>query len=264
MGCARAAAGPATGGLSGNYPDPGPGLASSKGWQMYEEGLRSAISNLHGDLRWPEQTIAGVTVFSHPSPSADTEAGLLRVQTGINANDGGAYGYQIGVERPFFKSPPAGSIWACKLRNVTDGLQRYTFSGFVETYVVGAPAAAVVNSFIGVICEATAGTARWIGRVRSGATSTDVDLGVDADTTFRIVGFEHMRDEMSGVSLGIQWFTLDASLGDRVLRTNVGSPVSTNLPTVPLSPVCLGVQSRSAGARIAEVDFWNLGGTVAR
>ena len=68
----------------------------------------------------------------------------------------------------------------------------------------------------------------------------------------------------TGASEGIQWFTLDTSIPAEVFRTDVGNPITTNLPTVALSPVWLGVISRSGGAKTCETDWFELAGRCAR
>jgi hypothetical protein len=47
-------------------------------------------------------------------------------------------------------------------------------------------------------------------------------------------------------------------------RTNVGTPITTNLPTGSLWALGLSVVNTVGAARSADIDFWGLGGRTAR
>lgn len=262
MGAGRPASGPAGGALSGGYPTPGVGAVATRSVAITEEWLRGVLSATNvGDCGFQAVTIAGTPVWTHVTPTADTEVGIMSVATSNNLNDAGALSYLGGANCPFFRYPPPGSVWATKLKNVTDGLNRTVWSGFISA-ATAVPLGAG-NDFIGVRCDTAGAAANWFGIVKAGAAETTVDLGVLADTTWRIVGFQHVYSFLSG-TLGIQFYTYDCrNIWDSTV-VPVGGPVTTNLPTNPLTPVALGIQTKSGVIRSAQSDFFTLGGVLAR
>lgn len=269
MGASRPAAGPARGALHGVYPEPGVGLTCTVGVHMKEEGLhapwKTTGGDLHGDLGWSENLIAGGATFSHPTPGpGGYEMGLLRVVTSTNAGDGGSLVFPAGTDRPFAGSPPPGTIWVVKIRAISATDNQKLWSGFSDVHT-DAPDGGFVQGFIGVYADSTTPTT-WKGRIRTGGADTDVDLGLQANVDFAIMGFEHKVDILTGLSAGIQWFIIDSTLPYSAYRQDIGDPIdAAYLPIEDLSPVLIGVMSAGGGgARDAEVDYYELAGRSAR
>ena len=254
----RGNAGSVTGGLSGKSDNPASGSPPVAGFSMYDEFIATPASGV-GDLAWPTHTIGAGPSYPVGVPTADTEFGVVGILTAAgNEDEGGSIAMDDAGSASLFRSPPNGSIYMVKIEPV-DETRINIWSGFVEDNAIF-PDAAGSNDFIGVRAKNEASAANWFGVVRNGTTESTQDLGVAADNTWRILGFE-----VDGTGK-IQFFTIDASDAMHLVRTDVGDPVATtNKPDTELTPLALGVTAGvGGGAKQANIDFWSLGGRVAR
>lgn len=256
---ARRAAGQASGSLHGLYPEPSMGLSPASGAWLHEDWLRppGTPTGAYGDLLMTLNTVAGTNTAAAQAPSAATEAGIIRITTGTSTSDGAVLGFG-GATLPFRSAVPAGTIWATKVRAPTVSTNLTAWSGLVSS-ITGVPRGADASGFIGVCGDAAGAGVNWRGIVRSGGSETAVDLGVAMGSTWRVLGFEVTTDDE------VQFFTL--TMSDRLLfsRTDVGDPVSTNIPTGgQLTVAALGVQTQTTSAATAESDWYALGGRIAR
>jgi hypothetical protein len=249
----RMARGQAGGALTDQYPNPGIGLVAASGCVLVEDFARG-----FGD--W-SQTVIGAPgpggAAAAVAPDGWNEYGVVQLTTG-SGSAGVGYCYTYGSVASFYRIPPPGSIWATKVR-MTDGTVGYElWSGF-------ASAAAEVETtdatqFIGI--RSLGGTLR--GVVKDGTSSeTTVDLGYDCEgSTWRIVGFK-----VGGTTAApsVQWFIADEHDSNRIVWDieHVGDPVTTTIPSTSLFPA-FGLITTNTNDKVAQFDFWSLGGRTAR
>jgi hypothetical protein len=224
---------------------------------IFEDCLRdfaitSAIGSVYGDWLWPLGSLGGGATVSHVNPAAATEIGILRLTTAAAADAGAVWNLNGGSVKAVLLS--VGLIWAAKLQMSTGTTSYEVWSGLCDAGGSRVRTSDAVN-FVGL--RSTGGN--LFGVVKDGSGSgneSTVDLGVDCEGTWRKAGFEYTED-------GIQFFTLAS---DRYVceRTNVGAPVSTNIPSTGLGLQLLGVVATAASARAADIDWWDLGGRIAR
>lgn len=254
MNYAQRTAGLALGALHGQYPDPGLGLVPAAGVSMHDDfipGGASLVASRYGSLLWTGTTIGGAPTYANVTPAATTEVGILRVTTTALSGQGGVL--NLGATT-MFRSPAAGSIWCCKIQMSTGTANYELWSGFASgnTRVQ----AADTTDFIGV--RSNGGNLFGVVKQAASPSETTVDLGVECEGVWRIVGFEVTATDT------VQFFTLDCSQRIGIFRTNVGNPVTTNFPNTTLSPIALGVVTTAAAAVAADIDFWSWGGRTAR
>lgn len=258
---ARRPAGRGLGALAGSYPDPAIGLPLSSGFALYDDFARptNAAGTEYGELQWVHAEIGGgTTTFAASTPDDFTELGILRIQTAAAANRGAA---TFLSSTPFLlRYPPPGSIWACKMRLTSGTINYEMWSGFSSSESLRVSAAEPNSSFLGV----RAVGANIFGVAKAGATETVVDFGVSWEgSAWRVVGFE-----VGGTTAApsVQFFQLDplATSRSKYDRLDVGDPVTTNIPLVPMIPIGIGLYTTSTTAKIGQLDWWCLGGRVAR
>lgn len=204
-----------------------------------------------GDLRWRLRSIGSRSGATLPrvTPSALTEGGVLALTTGAASGDGAV----LHLPGPSFSTSglPVGSLFGAKLQ-MSSGTTSYTlWTGFTDS-----PTALPSAATDGIYIYSTGGN--LTGRVYDGTTSTTVDFGFTAEAGFVVVGFEVRPGPK------VQFFYLE--LDDRMawVRRNVGDPISTGLPNEALYAIALGLATNTTAARTAQVDWWGLGGRVAR
>lgn len=252
---ARRPAGEASGALAGRYPGPAIGLPLTTGWAEWDEFIRPPDASTYGDLHWPVYAIAGTPTVSSQSTTAGSERGIARLTSPATNGEGGYGGFDYASTYAL----SVGSVWAVKVRNPSTVSLVTLMSGWVETFA-SVPTGATSNSFIGIRAHDTLGNSpNWEGVVRDGATETTVDLGVAADSTWRVLGVRR-------TATGLQFFSCDSSIRLRgAAYTDVGQEVlAASIPAAALRPFPMAVVSNDAAARSMEIDFWGLGGAVVR
>lgn len=249
---ARRTAGSAEGALAGQYPIPALGLPPQVGMPLWDDFEKSLT------FGWSATTLGGsAPTYSNQAPTAVGERGIARIATTAVANSGGVA--LRGGTADMYRAPPPGSVWACKIRMVTGTSSYRLWSGF-------ASAAAEVDTtdgthFVGV--RSSGGN--LFGVVKNGVSSeTTVDLGFDCEgSTWRTVGF---RVGGTSAAPAIQFLQWDAQASDRGVYDvkEIGSPVTTTMPSTALFSCALGLFTSTGSSRVAEIDWWAQGGRVAR
>jgi hypothetical protein len=232
------------------YPDWQRELRPAWGPVIWDDFIRPGDGTSgYGDLGWELVQIGGSAPSTAVvSPSSALQCGLRSITSAAAANAGGALSFSA---TPFYRAPSIGSVWAVKF-SITSVTAFEAWSGFVQT-ATSMISGATSNDFVGVR-QAAGGN--LFGIVRDGTSETTVDLLTTAAADV-VAGFERTDD-------GIQFFTADLSDAQFPDRTDVGDPVSTNLPNTQLRPVALAIAATAAANKVATVDFWALGGRVAR
>jgi hypothetical protein len=190
-------------------------------------------------------------------PDDWNHCGVLQATTQAIANRGESLA--LDTVASFYRHPPAGSIWAVKFRLTSGTINYELWSGFASAPEARVSAAEPASSFLGVRSVGD----NLFGVAKTPAGTTTVDLGVSAEGTWRCVGFEIQGTQAAPE---VQFFRVDPLASNRAKwdRLDVGAPVTTNLPAVPTYPIALGLFTTSAAAKIAQIDWWALGGRAAR
>lgn len=247
----RAAAGNADGCLLGTFPQPAMGHTCAAGaW------LRDDFVDLISD-NWTLTTIVGAPAWSMVAPTAGTEFGIAQITTPGTATQGGVALRSAVAD--MYGPPLPGSRWVAKVA-IVGAVASYTaWSGFVSG--TAAPSTAAATKLIGVRSVG----ANLFGVVKNGAgagNETTVDLGFTCEgSAYKIVGFE------VGGTVGaetVQFFYYDCSDRMNRGRTNVGSTITTNLPTGAMFSCALGLITDENVAKTGLIDFWEIGGRTAR
>lgn len=250
---ARPAAGNAGGALAGTYPTPGIGCPPLMAPSLWDEFIRTATTSVIGDWEWPRQDMGAGASCSQQVPTADTEVGIARITTAAVTGEGAFAAYGTAQ---WYAAPAEGVEYVAKLRCV-DTTDIEVYSGWVQN-PTARPEGATSNSFLGFKALRNGVNTNWLGVCRNGANETTLDLGVTADTTWRIF-------KVKRTSAGFVFYVLDHS-GDYLTlngATTVGT-ISQNIPTTNLMMAPLGVVPRSNNPKSAEIDFCGWGGTIKR
>ena len=263
---ARRPAGRGLAALAGSYPDPAIGLPPAAGFALWDDFFApreivpsERVEARFGDLLWASHEFGGGnSTYTAITPSDWDECGILQIQTPGSATKGPQL--FLSPVPPFYRHPPPGSVWACKLRIVSGTTNYEMWSGFANAQNMRVTSADSNSSFLG----ARSVGGNIFGVAKSAATETTVDLGVSWEgSAWRIVGFE-----VGGTfaSPSVQFFRIDplATNRDKWDRQDIGAPITTNLPAVPTTPLGLGIVTTSAVAKIVQIDWWALGGRAAR
>lgn len=249
----RIAAGMAGNALDGRFPSPSMGAAVASSYAVNEHWLGDFLKAVPiSAYSYRVTDIGGGCTPTPSNPVAATERGILQLATGPTILDGGT----IALPQPTFSGPDAGTLYACKVRISGTQTQLIAWSGF-SSGLGSTPAVATAMSFVGIRAISAGAVAHWFGVSKDGASSEEtVDLGVDADGTWRIFAFRVL--ESSTV-----FYSGNASDRDRgVVWTPKGS-TSTHRPTAALYPVPMGLLTTNGAQKELEQDFWSIGGGVA-
>jgi len=259
----RRTAGQGIGALHGDGPDHGIGLPFSVGFSFHDDFLPTYNKNGAGEIgeqHWDHTHVGANGSFSSVTPSADTEAGLLRVVTANQANS--ATIVHQGTIGAFFRCPAPGAIWACKLRLGINTPTYEVWSGFANL-TSARVRVTDTTQFIGV--RALNGNVFGVVKDGSGAANeSTVDLGSDYVGVYRTFGF---RVEGTTASPSIQFFEINQLASDRAIydRVDIGAPITTNLPNTTLCLIGMGLTGVSqVGQAEGFLDWWSIGGRVAR
>jgi hypothetical protein len=252
---ARRPAGEATGALSGLYPQPALGAPPVMGVAFWDEFLKEASATHFGDHEWERFDMGAAAALSSEVPTADGVVGVGRITTAAVTGEGafGAYGVN-----QWFRAPTQGIVYVAKLRCV-DTTDIEVYSGWVNNPSLR-PEGAIVNSFLGFKGLRNGVNTNWLGVCRNDATETTLDLGVTADTTWRILALKRSAQ-------GFDFFLLDHTERRHLFgfrdEDKIGT-ISTNIPTNTLTMAPLGVVPRANVAKRGEIDFAGWGGMTIR
>lgn len=254
--------GTADGALAGSYPFPALGLVMPGGlfrWDDFVTFPGGAVASRYGDLLWLSGLLTTGLTFSGINATAWTNGlGITQAATAASANTGG-WLYSTG--NCVFGALPIGGIWCTRIRMVGAPTAYELWSGFAS----GTARVRSVDAtrFAGVRVD---GSGNLFGVVKNGAAplETTIDLGVSPfGSNWVTAGFE-----VGGTTAAptIQFFLLDRLGNNRQVwdRTDVGPPISTNLPAGSSLPVALGLITQDAVAKTAQIDHWGFGGRIAR
>lgn len=244
----------------GGRSDPALGLVLAGGPHLVEDWMRYGQANDYGELGWRLQTIGGSGGgVSTTTPSASDQVGLGAVRSGNQSGRGAALHLQLTTA---IYQPPIGMVWCTKVDlSAKSGLEAW--SGYASSYFSGVTTSDSTE-FIGIRYDA-AGAREWEGVCKTGATAaseTTVALGDHSVGDYRTLGWEAVDTDGAG-TLGIQFFTVDASSRDQMFRTLIGDPITTNIP-ITIGPVCMGIRTTTNAQRYLYQDFWCQGGRAAR
>lgn len=249
----RRAGGRAEGAGYGQFPDFASGVPHVAGLELSDDFHDPATAS------WAATTIGGsAPTNALQVPGGWDEVGVHRLTTAAAADTGGVLTRAAVAD--LYRVPPPGATWACKLRMVTGTTSYDLWSGFASA--TASVRTADATQFVGVRQDRAVG-ANLYGVVKDGAASeTVVDFGVSCEASAWLVpGFEVDGDTTTPT---VQFVLYHPSNRGSWEREPVGSPISATMPTTNLFSVALGLVARAASARVAEVDFWDLGGRCAR
>lgn len=252
----------ADGALAGTYPFPALGLVMPGGlfrWDDFIAAPASIVAGRYGDLLWVLGIFTTGPTWSAVTSTAWTNGpGIMQAITAASANTGGLL---TSTGSAFYGALPIGGIWCTRIRMIGSPTAYELWSGFASGSVRVSAAAAV--RFVGVRVD---GSGNLFGVVKNGAApaETTVDLGVSpSGGNWITAGFE-----VGGTTAAptIQFFVLDRLGSNRQVwdRTDVGSPISTNIPVGAALPVAIGLITTDAVAKTAQIDHWGFGGRIAR
>lgn len=249
----RRSSGFAVGALAGQYPDPGFGLPHSVGPALFDD-CHDAVA-----AQWSGTTLGGsAPTWAQVAPSSWQEIGVSQITT-TTTSGSGAVALRAAVA-DLYRIPPPGAIWACKVQMSTGTANYELWSGFASA--AARVATADATQFVGIRAEG----ANVFGVVKNGAgaaAESTVDLGSNCEAAWRVFGFEVSGDTTTP---SVQFFQIDAldSLRDAWDRTDIGDPVTTDMPSTTLFSCLLGLVTTSAASVAAQIDWWDLGGRCAR
>ena len=265
MSKARPAAGVAGGALGGLYPSPSHGSPSSSGYRLTDDFLRPPEGTLYGDMRWEAITMGSAPVVTQITPSTALEVGIARVATNASpsADEGGLLGWPVAGGRQWHTTPQVGVHYTAKLSIKNDTYVR-AFSGLIQNQ---APWWTGTNDCIGFRASAGAAAANWFGVVRVGGSENTVDLGVEANSTYRVMRWARVIDEDGNDGIQFYLGTQPTQAHNHcypVLWTAVGSIVTT-MPTANALTICpAAVATQNTSQRSVDIDYLDLGGPARR
>lgn len=263
----RIPAGDAGGALAGMYPNAiSIGCPPLAGWSLWDDFTREGSAGDFGESRLTAHPIGSGIVPAAQSPAANTEIGILRITTDVSSttNEGGSLG--LPTTPGVYAGGLPGGLWYIAKLRLIDTADIQCWSGFVEDHrriFDGGP-----DGFVGFWAQ---GGGNWKGVVYDGTTWQEVDLGVAADSTWRILAFRIPAKCMATTDqpYGIQFSTVNGNVppGQGPEFFNVGN-------ILPMSGVPSGGLTLAAGGvvtlntvtpdRTMEVDFVGVGGPGRR
>lgn len=250
----RPPGGNAEAGLAGMFPTPALGLPHAAGLFLSDDFY--TLGN------WTTNTIGAAPTTAAVAPGGWDEAGVQRVTTTAVNGQGGVLSRAAAAD--IYRIPPPGSKFAVKLRVSTGALSYDMWSGFASSVAAGVRQSTDATQFIGVRVDRAVG-GNIYGVVKDGAGAANenaVDLGLSPESSNWVaVGFDV---EGTTAAPSVQFYVYSLSRRDVWAREAVGSPITTHIPATTLYSVGLGIITRAGSSRAADVDWWNLGGRVAR
>jgi hypothetical protein len=248
----------AGGALSGVYPEPGPGHSLLYGFDLFDDFHWSTSTAARpGLLDWLQSTIGSAPSWSTTTPTTTREAGIRRAATASVSATGGSLRSNDSL---WPECPPIGAsaAWKVQLNGVQTANQFWC--GFSSTPTT-APVSASTIRFVGFYCE---NGGNWFGIVKNGSAGahTAIDMGI-TPSAWRILGFDVI--DVGGGAKGIQFWWANASDRRAVLKTLVGTPITSNIPVgFDLFVVAFGLITSDAVSKQGQIDFFSLSGRCAR
>lgn len=247
----RPPAGPAGGALAGQFPDPSMGHPLMYGHAFFD------------DFRWNTVTQPWVqtTITSAPTWTPQVVAGATGVRqiatSAASANSGGVL--RMGVSAQDLSEPPGiGTTFSSRCRLVGTRTDTVFWTGF-NSAITTTPVTANNVQFIGF--RAVNDAVEGVVKNGSGGGSETVRAAGVGLSVWRTLGWTVV--EVAGAP-AVQFWSADISDRRGVVVTNIGAPVTTNFPTGDFHMNALGLTTTTTAQRIAQIDFVNHGGRVAR
>lgn len=254
----RTPQGQAAGALGGDWREPALANPCGAGYALFDDFHWTPSSTTRpGILNWVQTTITTAPTYSSPN-GTQTALGIRQISTAATANTGG---HIRSNETMWDGVPGIGGDWQSKCCITSDTSTSVIWSGWSSSTTT-TPITANNLHFIGIRSE---DGANWQGvcKIGSGAgNETVVDLGV-SPSDWTVLGFEVM--DAGGGSPAIYFYRDFLDDRRQMRRLHIGGMVTTTIPSgTAMYASALGFVTTSAANRVAQIDFWSLGGRVAR
>lgn len=202
------------------------------------------IGTAIGQNQWTRTEQSGTLSVTKVQPGTGTfnqwsETGIARIRTGATSGNGGT----IQLGQSFSGPPPVGGEFRCKARvNQTTNFRAW-FG--LWSNASSSPDEALTNSLygIGIRAQPAGAAENWFGICRNGTSETTVDLGVQANSTWRDLG----------------WFKTESGVQFTVNGVGVGSVATTNIPANSQSlGIMAGLLTATSSAAELDLDYIGL------
>jgi len=240
-------------GMGWQYPHDSSGLSVPQGIFLVDDFLgQETESGEFGSLPWAELNIGagGQITKVAPGTTGWKEMGLVQLTANGSSATGTALSLGDNTLTPLKGPPPTGFRCSVKVAVPGTSTQFTAWLGLWKTVTVE-PDAATSNTAtgIGFTARALGSTVKWFGMVRNGTSESTVDLDVDADGTFRFLGW---RKTAGGIFF-------------QVNGVDVGSEVTSNLPgsSDGIGPG-MAIINKTGASRSIQVDWFSLSGSLQR
>lgn len=197
---------------------------------------------------WEETTISGSPTRSSVATDNARRSGILRYSLDSNPE-----GVVLATDKATLYGLPVGMEWAVSFR-IRDALTTCEWWFGLASDVTRVSTGTV--DFAGVRFASGVDATNIEGVCRSGTSETAVNLATAAVDTW--VAFSMVR-----TATGVRFYALNLSDRAVIGRTLMGT-VTANVPTGALYYIAVGGYSTAGAARSCDIDFWNIGGRVAR
>lgn len=197
---------------------------------------------------WSETTLAGSPTRSAVAAPDAKRSGILRYSLDANPE-----GVVLATASAPSYGLPVGTEWAVSLR-IREALTSVEWwSGFAST---ASRVSTGTVDFVGLRFAASVDATNVEAVCRSGTSETTADLVAAATNAW-------LTYSLRRTASGVEFYRLD--LADRaVMGRTLVATVTTNIPTGALLWVALGGYSTAAASRSCDIDWWAVGGRVAR
>lgn len=254
----RTPQGEAEGTLAGPWSNPALRHPCAAGYALFDDfHWIGSPSTRPGLLDW-EQTTIGTAPTHSSSLGTATALGIRQISTSLTANTGG---HVRSSETLWQGLPGIGADWQVKIRMTSDMTTSTIWSGFISSVSV-VPLTANNVQFYGV---RSVDGGNWHGVTKTGSGAgkeTAIDLGFTPGD-WGVPGFEIW--DGGGGAKRVYWYRDYLDDRRQMRRLYIGGLVSTHLTFgVSLFASALGIVNSAAVERVGQVDWWSLGGRVAR
>lgn len=233
------------------------GYPCAVGYAWVDDFISSDVNSVVGEKRWEVHNGSGTFTAQHDQPVTDAEAGVCEGITGASSGDWGGIIVEAdsASKTPWTNPPPVGVVWTAKIR-LRSSSDTTAWAGFIDDGIPGVPEGATNCDFIGIRAQHSVDS-NWFGVVRIGTSENTVDLGVTANTSYAVFGFERVAD-------GFQFFRLDCSRRGRLEREDIGDPLSLPAGSTDDMGLMVGARADAASTKGWYLDWVTVGGRVAR